>query len=202
MAESLERQKHGGSVVVDHQGVFGPGQPLQQRLHVAIPGATFLSSEVELEIRVGRGDCPEPLEGQGAHERSAQIGVQHDALRVDNGPQGEWTGLSRTLHDARRQGLGRRRRSPLLENTGALLLERLADERGQARPRESAELFLIREPAEELIDRGLDLFPNACDDFLRLVTPCLGCPFPLARLAAAPHGVLDEPGPQLVEVRR
>ena len=80
--------------------------------------------------------------------------MKHDALRVDDGPQGEWTGLSRALHDARRQGLGRRRRGPLLENTGALLLERLADKRCQARPRESADLLLIPELAEELIDRG------------------------------------------------
>src|SRR5205823_4960591 len=53
-----------------------------------------------------------------------------------------------------------------------------------------------------LIERGLDLLADARDDLLRLVAPGLRGPLPVAGLAAAAHGLLDETGPQLVEVRR
>src|SRR3989449_2632032 len=62
---------------------------------------------------------------------------------------------------------------------------------------------MIRRPPRSTLFPYTTLFrSNAGDDFLRLVTPCWGRPLPFARLPAAPHGVLDEPGPQLVEVGR
>ena len=60
----------------------------------------------------------------------------------------------RALDDARRQGLGRDRRGVIPENPSALLVEGLADERRQARPRDATQLRQVRETAEELIDRG------------------------------------------------
>src|SRR5439155_25885005 len=116
--------------------------------------AAFLPGKVELEIRVGYRDRPEALERQGAHERPAQVGVEHHALRVDDRTQRERTGSPRALHDARREDLRRRRRGPPREDSGPLLPERLPDERGQPGARASADLRLVREPTEELIDRG------------------------------------------------
>ena len=84
VGERLERQQDGGRIVVDHQRVLGAGQPLQQRLHVAVPGAPFLPGQIELEIGVRRGDGLETLEGERAHQRPTQIGVQDDSLRIDD----------------------------------------------------------------------------------------------------------------------
>ena len=86
VGQCLERQQHGGGVVVDDQGVLGTGQPTQHRLHVAVAGAALLPDEVELEIRIRGGDRLEPLERERAQERPAKVGVEHDALRIDDGP--------------------------------------------------------------------------------------------------------------------
>src|SRR5439155_179101 len=52
-----------------------------------------------------------------------------------------------------------------------------------------------------LIQRRLDLFAKARDDFLGLSSPGLGRPAGVAGLTAATYRILGEPGPQLVEVR-
>src|SRR3989442_1570973 len=52
-----------------------------------------------------------------------------------------------------------------------------------------------------LIQRRLDLFAKARDDFLGLSSPSLGRPAGVAGLTAATYRILGEPGPQLVEVR-
>src|SRR2546428_13537739 len=51
-----------------------------------------------------------------------------------------------------------------------------------------------------LIECGLDLLPDAGDHLLGLVTPRLGRPFPLTRLPPAPHRVLHEPRPELLQI--
>src|SRR5437762_4134321 len=52
-----------------------------------------------------------------------------------------------------------------------------------------------------LIQRRLDLFAKARDDFLGLSAPGLGRPAGVAVLTAATYRILGEPGPQLVELR-
>src|SRR2546430_699769 len=52
-----------------------------------------------------------------------------------------------------------------------------------------------------LIQRRLDPFAKARDDFLGLSSPGLGRPAGVAGLTAATYRILGEPGPQLVEVR-
>src|SRR5207253_6175345 len=125
----------------------------QHRLHMAVAGAAFLPDEIELEIRIRGRDRLEPLEREWAQERPAEVGVKHDALRVDDGPQGERPRAPRPLHDALGQELDRRRGGPLADDADALLIERLPDERGQAGPRDAVDFRLPREPTEELVDR-------------------------------------------------
>src|SRR4029077_7270694 len=99
VGERLEGQEHGGRVVVDHEGVFGTGEPAQHGFDVAVAGSALLPDEIELEVRIGRGDGLESFERERAQERPTKVGVEDDALRVDNRPQGEGPGPARALDD-------------------------------------------------------------------------------------------------------
>ena len=136
VGQRLERQQHRGGVVVDDEGVLGAGQPAQQRLHVAVARAALLPGEVELEIGVGRARPPSSRSrASGLRSARPEVGVEHDALRVDDRAQRERTapaGARSTTRSARSSA--GRRRGPLGEDAGALLLERLADERPSGGP--------------------------------------------------------------------
>ena len=45
-----QRQHDGGSVVVDDEGGFGPGQSFDQVLSVRVPGAAFAAAQVVLQV--------------------------------------------------------------------------------------------------------------------------------------------------------
>ena len=66
-----------------------------------------MRGEVELQIRVGAPTAATTAPGPGAQERAAQVGVEHDAVRVDDGAQREDAGPRARLHHAAARRLGR-----------------------------------------------------------------------------------------------
>src|SRR5690606_39783469 len=83
LAEGVERQQHGGGVVVDDQRVLGAGQFAQQAAQVVVAAAAAAFAQVELQrgrVRHRRAGGGDGLVGQ---DRAAEIGVQHRAAEVE-----------------------------------------------------------------------------------------------------------------------
>ena len=147
VGQRLERQQHGGGVVVDDQRVLGAGEPPQQRLHVAVARAALLGGDVQLEVRVRGADRQHPLERQRAQQRAAEVGVQHHAGGVDDRAQREQSRLLDLPDHARGQGLEVGRAAVVLARAAALGVDDLAHHRGQAGARDPGDLGSIGEGA-------------------------------------------------------
>ena len=154
MGERLQREEHRGGVVVDDQRVLGSSEPPQERLDVAVARAPLLRGEVELEVRVRGRDRLEALDRERAHERAAEVRVEHDTGGVDHGAEREEASPPRALHDAHGERVGRGRGRVPLARAPALGVQRLAHERGQPRAGDPLELGAAGERAEEMVDRG------------------------------------------------
>ena len=82
--ERCDREQDRGRVVVDHQRRLGSGEGTQVVRDQGIPITAPASGQVELEVDgATRGDV-ECLNGGLGERRPAEVGVQHDAGRVDD----------------------------------------------------------------------------------------------------------------------
>ena len=80
-------QKHGGGVVVHHQGTLRPGQAAQKFLHMAVTGAPLTGLEVVFQGGIGLGHRLGSRRRPVRNTGTAQVGMQNDAGGVDDLPQ-------------------------------------------------------------------------------------------------------------------
>ena len=151
--QRLERQQHGGGVVVDDQRVLGAGEPAQQRLHMAVARAALLGGDVHLEVRVRGADRQHPLQRQRAQQRAPQVGVQHHAGGVDDRSEREQSRLLDLPHHASGEHLEVRGRATVLARATALGVDDVANHHRQAGARDPGDLGPLGQGAEQLIDR-------------------------------------------------
>ncbi len=79
-----ECQVQSGRVVVHHVSGFCAGQRPGQLSEVGSPAASGSRSQVEFEVGVGKGGLVGRPGCRGGQGRSAQIGVEQDAGRIDH----------------------------------------------------------------------------------------------------------------------
>ena len=85
--QRVQRQQHRGGVVVDHQTRLGAEQPVEELGGVRVAPPAGAAPEVELQVRVLRGQLEDPPRGFAAERRPAEIRVQDDAGGVDDRAQ-------------------------------------------------------------------------------------------------------------------
>ena len=89
--ERVERQQHGGGVVVDHGGGLGAGERLKKRLDDIFSFAALALLEVVFEIDGIRAYAGHRVDGRLRQQRASQVRVEHGAGRVhDPNPAMEW----------------------------------------------------------------------------------------------------------------
>ena len=81
-------QQHRRGIIVDNQGVLRPRERAQQARGMFLAATTCTGRDVILERAVSAGDIGHRLHRCGSERSAAQIGVNHNARRVDGGTQG------------------------------------------------------------------------------------------------------------------
>ncbi len=152
--QALEREQHRGGAVVDDEGGLRAGEPPQQALDVRVARAALLPGHVHLEIRVGPRHLVQPLLREGGEQRAAEVGVQHDAGRVDHGGEREDAAPGERGHDPGAEGGRVRGGAARLQEAAPLRVQGLAHRRGQARARHAREGGLAGESPDQDVDRG------------------------------------------------
>ena len=119
-AERRQREQQRGGVVVDRDARLRPRHPRQRVREVVEARAARARREVELQVRVARRRRPHRLDGRAREGGASEVGVDHDARRVDHAPQRRFE-RPRALGD----GLGGRRAGRLAGavDGGAVLVE-------------------------------------------------------------------------------
>ncbi len=83
-AQAVERQQHGGGVVVDHGDGLGAGQLADQPFDQVVAVAALAGRQVEFQIqRIARGEG-DGLDGFIRQQRTTEVGVQHRAGEVEH----------------------------------------------------------------------------------------------------------------------
>ena len=115
--------EHGrGGVVVDDHRVLGAGELAEQRAQVIVARAARAALEVVLEVRVPARDLVDRGARGGRERRAPEVGVQHDAGRVDHAAQRGARELGGEAAHGR--GIDRRARRRPREDLGAPLGDR------------------------------------------------------------------------------
>ena len=83
-----KHQQHRRGVIVDNQGVLRPRECAQQARGMLLAAPASTGRDVVLERAVAAGDVGHRLHRCGSERSTAQIGVNHNACRVDGGTQG------------------------------------------------------------------------------------------------------------------
>jgi len=95
--ERAEDQVNGRRVVVDHHGIFGAGELAQQVAGVVVAAATPTVGQIVFQVAVADTDCPHSRKGCVRQRGPPQIGVDHNAGRVDERAQPTSTRLLQPL---------------------------------------------------------------------------------------------------------
>ncbi len=91
--ERIEREQHGRGVVVDHRRRLGARERAQLLFDQRVALAAAAAFEVVLEIDRRARRRRHRLDGRLGQKRAAEIGVEHDAGRIDHGTQGRLVGF-------------------------------------------------------------------------------------------------------------
>ena len=81
-------QQHRRGVVVDNQGVLRPRERAQQTRGMFLAPSASAGCDIIFERAVAAGDIGHRLHRRGSERGTAQVGVNHNARRVDGGTQG------------------------------------------------------------------------------------------------------------------
>ena len=87
LRQGIQHQQHGGRVVVDDGGRFGPRQFAQQFLDQVVAVAALARLQVEFQVHRPLQRFHHGLHGRVGQQRAAQIRVQHGARQVEHGAQ-------------------------------------------------------------------------------------------------------------------
>ncbi|PMQ15733.1 hypothetical protein JaAD80_13990 [Janthinobacterium sp. AD80] len=87
LRQRVEHQQHGGRVVVDDGGRFGPRQFAQQFLDQVVAVAPLARFQVEFQVHRPLQRFHHGLHGGVRQQCPAQVGVQHRARQVEDGAQ-------------------------------------------------------------------------------------------------------------------
>ncbi len=110
--QGVHEQEHRGRAVVhDHRGL-GAQEIAQTRLGVRLAVAPLPGREVELEVRVRRGDLRDPGRGLAGQRGPAEVRVHDHAGGVDHGNEGRGEPTRRGASQSRRPGRAGARERP------------------------------------------------------------------------------------------
>ena len=104
--QRVEREQHGGGVVVDHGGGFRAGQLAQQVGDEVVAVAAPAGGQVKFQIRWRGERLHHRLHGGIGQQGAAQVGVQHRAGEVEHGLQAWRKACCQVLLCLCGQGLG------------------------------------------------------------------------------------------------
>ena len=82
--EGIDREQNSGRVVIDYEGTFASRDGAQQSIDPPGPARPRAGFDIHLQIGVPGGSGMYRRNRRGAQHRSAKVGMEDDARRVDH----------------------------------------------------------------------------------------------------------------------